>query len=371
MASSKTRGRFSLRGITSTTTLERSLWCAGNRGYYGRLLLPIATACATILCLAVSTRAQQVLSAASTQPEVRRDHTSEPTGFQEPALLREQSSRRWQDPDYLLATTMLSDLREDEQSFTSLQNAVLSARVGEAWFKINPQPAHANLRFAVRIMEMEAQNGGAATAAQRAEAVRILLKIITPLDGLLGKRLLKLQTAVLATPELSGQSVSGPVQNSDRWQQTKQFLDVAESIIAQNPKMAADLAHNIIGLRGSKGIESLFGGREVYAATLASSLFSQLRAADPATAETLFMDAAANARTDFDYSLMFALSEIAFPNVTNQEYEPVPASLQSAALDLLSEAVRRGAGAGATSSFCGTTSIAVRSNSLLRFTANG
>jgi hypothetical protein len=254
----------------------------------------------------------------------------------------------------------LDDLGEDEPVFTPLQNAILSARLGEAWFKVNPEAAHANLYFAVQIMEMNAQNGGAATASQRAEVVRILLKIIMPLDGLLGERLLKLQTAVAEMHELSAQSGSAPVQNSDRWQQTKQLLDVAQPIIGQNPKMAADLARNIIDLRGSKGIESLFGGGEVYAVTLANSLFSQLRAADPATAEALFMDAVANARTDFDYSLMFALSEIAFPSVTNPEYEPVPASLQSAVLDLLSEAVRRGAGAGAAPSFCRTTSIAVR-----------
>ncbi|HXR38244.1 MAG TPA: hypothetical protein VN776_04100 [Terracidiphilus sp.] len=248
----------------------------------------------------------------------------------------------------------------------TLQHAMLSARLGEAWIKVDAGTARHQLRSAVRAMELQAQNGDPGTAAQRAETVRILLKIIMPLDRSLGERLLKLQTttsepAALPNQSVSPQPQSAAAQPQDRWQQTRQFLDAAQSVVNQDPKLAASLASNIIKLRGSKGIESLFGSGRLYGATVAGYWFSTLRSSDPATADRLFMDAVSNARTDYDYSMIFALSEIAFPTVGTPGQEPVPATLQSAVSDLIAEAMLRpSASAADMSRVCGLSSIAAR-----------
>jgi hypothetical protein len=131
--------------------------------------------------------------------------------------------------------------------------------------------------------------------------------------------------------------------------------------VSQDPKLAASLARNIISLRGSKGVEILFDSGKLYGATLAGNLFSQLRSSDPATADRLFMDAVTNARTDYDYSLIFALSEIAFPAVGAPDQQPLPAPLQSAVADLLASAMLRpSTGAGDMATICRLSSIATR-----------
>ncbi len=322
----------------------------------------IAFVFAAFMCLPLCLLAQQTLPADASHARISVENA---------VSARSKRLRVPQDPSFLLATVLLDDLRQDEQLLSPIQNTILSARIGEGWIRVDPDMARNRLRSAVRALELQAQNGDPSMAAQRAEAVRILLKIIVPLDRLLGDRLLKLQALEPTSPptqsvSAAGQSIPALTQSSsapadNRWQQTRQFLDAAQSVIDQDPKLAANLARNIINLRGSKGVEILFGSDRLYGATLARNLFWQLRSADPATADRLFADAVSNARNDFDYSLIFSLSEIAFPTVASPNQQPLPASLQSAVLDLVSDAMMQAGGsvAGGPNS-CGVSSIAAR-----------
>lgn len=321
---------------------------------------PLYTAlvCAEMLCLLLASPAQQLQPAPSDAPRLVAGPTLAITSDKSVAP-KIRPPRPPQDQGFRRAAALTADIREDKPSLAALQDAILSARLGEAWIKVDSENARHWLRAAVRAMELQSQNSEPQTAPQRAEAVRILLKIIMPLDRNLGERLLKLQTTNPAPATPTGQSAS--VQSDDRWQHTRQFLDAAQSVVSQDPKLAASLARNIISLRGSKGVEILFDSGKLYGATLAGNLFSELRSSDPATADRLFMDAVTNARTDYDYSLIFALSEIAFPTVGAPDQQPLPAPLQSAVADLLASAMLRpSTGAGDMATICRLSSIATR-----------
>jgi hypothetical protein len=147
----------------------------------GRGMPLAALICAAKLCPSLASPAQQEPPAPSAEPKPRpwadASHPRPSITADKALTPSTHQTKPSQDQNFLLAAMLTGDVREDEPALATLQHAMLSARLGEAWIKVDAGTARHQLRSAVRAMELQAQNGDPGTAAQRAETVRILLKI--------------------------------------------------------------------------------------------------------------------------------------------------------------------------------------------------
>jgi hypothetical protein len=161
-----------------------------------------------------------------------------------------------------------------------------------------------------------------------------VLKVVMPLDPKLADRVLKL---LPVTPDKPVETEDRQAGDADRLKQMQDLSEAVQSVVRDDPKRAADLGKLFLGMRGGDQVKALSGSLRTRAAAQLNSLFASLRLADPQTANQLFLQGIASARTGYDYAVLFALSEIAFPTVPNATRPPLPAELQTVLLQLVSE----------------------------------
>ena len=253
-------------------------------------------------------------------------------GSPPPAKKPEAASGFW----WQRARALTAELGAEEQWIGHQQTPILQARVGEAWFHADPLLAHRWLERAVSAVEKEPPDETASDNNGRAETARVVLKIVMPLDKRLADRLLKL---IPATPRQVQSSDNS--QNADRAKQVQDLNDAVQSVAHDDPARVAQLGKLLLALRGGDDIKNLLGSLPLRSANQMNGLFSTLRMADQKMADALFLQGVASARSDYDYTILFALSELAFPTIRNPSAPTLPAELQSALLGVIAEGMLR------------------------------
>jgi hypothetical protein len=215
---------------------------------------------------------------------------------------------------------------------------ILRARLGEAWIHTDPVIAQQWMLKAVEAVEKEPPQETADNRKERLDTARIVLKIVMPIDHRLGDRVFKiLPTSV--SPE--GQADAAAVAPADRLKETQDLTEAVQSVVQDDPAQAAQLGKLFLALRGGSNISTLLGSLRTRSANQMGGLFSSLRQADQRAADQLFMEAVASVRKDYDYTILFALSEIAFPTIANPSQATLPVELQEALLQVIAEGILR------------------------------
>src|SRR5262249_10176956 len=156
------------------------------------------------------------------------------------------------------------------------------------------------------------------------------LKIVMPLDKPLSDRLLRLVSEFPSSQVPSG----GVTDTTERTKQVQDLSDTVQSIAHDDPGRVVQLRKMLLALRGGNDIKNLMGSLPLRSASQMSSLFSTLRGADQKVADELFMQGVASVRSDYDYTILFALSELAFPTIQYPSAVTLPVALQQAFLEV-------------------------------------
>jgi hypothetical protein len=227
------------------------------------------------------------------------------------------------------ATSLSAQLLEDDQWTNRFQGAVLYARLGEAWFSVDPKTGQQLLQQAVSTVAGDQAELGAQEREEQLDAARIILKVVMPLDRELGDRLLKIveekSHPVSARPETG---------LAERAQEARDLGDAASAIVNVDPRRAAELGRLLLQMRGTD-MAMLSASLQVRAAGQISGLFASLRLADRETADQLFLQGIASASQDYDYNVLFTLSELAFPTIADPSRQPLPADLKAPLLNVM------------------------------------
>jgi hypothetical protein len=227
------------------------------------------------------------------------------------------------------ATRLSAQLLEDTQWANPFQRAVLQARLGEAWFPVDPHKGKQLLQSAVSVVAGDPPDLAAKERKAQLDSARIVLKVVMPLDRELGDRLLR------AMEEKSrAESARQDPDAGDRTQEARDLGDAARAIIRDDPRRAADLGKLFLQMRGTD-MKMLSGTLQIRAAGQMSGLFASLRLADQEAADQLFLQGIASASQDYDYNVLFTLSELAFPTIADPARQPLPADLQAALLAVM------------------------------------
>ncbi len=206
-----------------------------------------------------------------------------------------------QPPDLWLirSQTITESLVKDAAALTPFDQSVLFARLGEVWWKDNPERARSWMQKAVEGVEYVPNRENAADRSQRLAAARILLSIIAPRDKKLALRLTKVFT-------LDAERAS----SAERSMNADALIEEALAVLDSDPQRAAAL-----------GAASLSAGRP----TLIAALLWKLRSRDPKLADALFRQAVTSVREKYDEDLSFSLMRVAFPTIDEPESKaPTP-----------------------------------------------
>jgi hypothetical protein len=235
------------------------------------------------------------------------------------------------------ARALTAELNAEETWIGPQRQPILQARLGEAWFHSDPTLARHWLERAVSGVEKAPPDETASDHHSRAETARIVLKIVMPLDKPLADRLLKL-VASQPTPQFQS---SGASDNGERAKQVQDLNDTVQSIVRDDPNRVAQLGSLLLALRGGNDIKNLLGSLSIRGGNQISGLFNTLRQSNQKVADDIFMQAVTSVRSDYDYTILFALSELAFPTIHDPSAVAIPPPLQSALLNVLAEGILR------------------------------
>jgi hypothetical protein len=227
------------------------------------------------------------------------------------------------------ATRLSAQLLEDTQWANQFQRAVLQARLGEAWFPVDPHMGKQLLQSAVSVVAGDPSDLAAKERKAQLDSARIVLKVVMPLDRELGDRLLQ-----VVEEQSRAESARSDSDAGDRTQEARDFGDAARAIIRDDPRRAADLGKLFLQMRGTD-MKMLSGSLQIRAAGQMSGLFASLRLADREAADQLFLQGIASASRDYDYNVLFTLGELAFPAIADPARQPLPADLQAALLAVM------------------------------------
>lgn len=207
-----------------------------------------------------------------------------------PGLAQSNARELW----LVRAQNITSDLLKDAADLSSMQRAVLWAKLARRWWREDPKRARTWIANAIDVVEQVPNKETTEEHRQRIETAQVLLTIVTPLDQKLGDQLL-----TLLKPDKSSVNATASA-----------LMDVANSIFEDDPKRAAELA--ALALRTGQPFSI-------------DQLLYRLRAQDPKTADSLFAQALIMAKQEPGGMFTNILTYIAFPAQRGRSADlPVP-----------------------------------------------
>src|SRR5215467_14398756 len=177
-----------------------------------------------------------------------------------------------------------NDLLKDATDLSSLQRAVLWAKLAQRWWREDLKRARTWIANAIEVVEQVPNNETQVEREDRLDTARVLLTILTPLDEKFTKRLM----TVLTPAEKSAE----PNWSSDA------LIDAAVAVVKDDPKRAAEI-----------GAWALRSG----APDNLDQLLFPMRVQDPKLADSLFEQALVVVRQDPRSKLSNSLMYVAFP----------------------------------------------------------
>lgn len=183
--------------------------------------------------------------------------------------------------------TITEDLVKDAASFTPSGRALLWTRLGQQWWRDDPEKARAWILKSIEIVEAIPNRENPAERSLRLATARLLLNIVAPLDQKLSKRVI----AILSEN-------SERVGEAEGRANAEGLVEAAISIVDKDPQRAAEL-----------GATALRIGRP----TQIAWLIFRLRSRDAKLGDALFAQTIEVARQTFDAELINSLSYMIFP----------------------------------------------------------
>jgi len=212
-----------------------------------------------------------------------------------PALAQEKDNTR----ELWLARSqnLTSDLLKDGTDLSSLQRAVLWAKLAQRWWRDDPKRARTWIANAIEVVEQVPNKENPDARQERLETAQVLLAIITPLDQKLSQRLL-----TVLSPDKSTESERGGTAEA--------LITAATKMLEEDPQRAAELAFQALRIGRPCNIDPLFYG---------------LRAREPKLADSLFAQALVSAKQDPGGMFTNILTYVAFPDQRGRSGNiPVP-----------------------------------------------
>lgn len=182
-----------------------------------------------------------------------------------------------------------ADLIKDSADLTPPERALLWARLAQRWWRDDPEQARSWMLKPIEIVEAVPNKENPGERGQRLSTVRLLLKIVAPLDQTLSARLI-----AILTQDAEQEAKAEHAANTDG------LIEAAIFLVEKDPQRAAEL-----------GALALRLGHP----TQITALISRLRAKDPKLADTLFVQALAAIRQNLDRELLNSLTQVAFPDL--------------------------------------------------------
>jgi len=183
--------------------------------------------------------------------------------------------------------TITEDLVKDATGFKPSGRALLWARLGQQWWRDDPERARAWILKSIEVVEAVPNRENPAERNLRLATARMLLNIVAPLDEKSSKRLIG---TLSETAETVGEL--------ERRANAEGLVEAALSIVDTDPRRAAEL-----------GASALRIGRP----TSIAWLVLRLRWKDPKLGDALFSRTIEVARQTFDLELINSLSHSIFP----------------------------------------------------------
>jgi hypothetical protein len=183
--------------------------------------------------------------------------------------------------------TITEDLVKDAASFTPSGRALLWARLGQQWWRDDPEKARVWILKSIEIVEAVPNRENPAERNLRLATARLLLNIVAPLDQKLSKRLI----AILSDD-------AEPLGEAERRANAEGLVEAAISMVDKDPRRAAEL-----------GAIALRIGRPPQL----SWLIFRLRSSDVKMGDALFAQTIEVARQTLDFELINSLSHSIFP----------------------------------------------------------
>lgn len=210
-----------------------------------------------------------------------------------------QKEQKVPNPWSLRAHIVTDSLLNDATTLSSPERPLLLAKLGELWWKDDPEKARAWFERAVSDLAIAPEQEGIPARERRFSMLRSLLGIIASKDKKLGTKLSDLLTSIPDDDRQIG-----------RTENARALLDAALTALETDPRFAVELA-----------IGSLRAGR-TYGYNV---LLLKLRSRDPKLADTLFTEMLVASRTTYDFNLLTALMYAAYPQTVSASLsKPVP-----------------------------------------------
>ncbi|MEJ7623757.1 MAG: hypothetical protein WKF34_07170 [Pyrinomonadaceae bacterium] len=197
---------------------------------------------------------------------------------------------------------------KDTVFLSPLEQAILYARLGAAWWEEKPEEARLWLQKAVRLVETSPNKENPAEKQQRLATARLLLTIVSRVDKSLSDNLVNIVA-------------SGIGAHGENSQTADALIQAALSLVDSNPQRAVELG--TISIR--------FGSSNSFA-----SLVWALQRRSPDFARRLFLSALANARNERSEKWLSLLGYTAFTKGSNSDSD-LPKDLQIELLKLYIE----------------------------------
>lgn len=234
-------------------------------------------------------------------------------------------------PDLWLirAQAITESLVKDAAALTSFDQAILFARLGDAWWKDGPERARSWMQKAVEAVESVPNRENDSERSQRLNAARVLLSIIDPRDKKLSLRLTEVLTS-------EAERASGAARNLN----ADAIVEEALAVLDLDPQRAATL-----------GTASLRVGRP----TIIASLLWKLRARDSKLADALFLQAIGAMRETYDTGFALSLLRVAFPGSAgpgDADIPPPPDPLRTELLQALLAYFQQSLSTNGQAAFC-------------------
>jgi hypothetical protein len=183
--------------------------------------------------------------------------------------------------------TITEDLVKDAASFTPSGRALLWARLGQQWWRDDPEKGRVWVLKSIDTVEAVPNRENPAERNLRLATARLLLNIVAPLDQKSSKRLIAILTD---DAERLGET--------ERRANAEGLVEAAISIVDKDPQRAAEL-----------GAIALRIGRP----TPIAWVILRLRSRDVKLGDALFAQTIEVARQTFDVELINSLSHVIFP----------------------------------------------------------
>ena len=194
------------------------------------------------------------------------------------------------------AQDITSDLLKDGTDLSSMQRAVLWAKLAKYWWREDPKRARIWIANAIDVVEQVPNKETPDERRARLETAQTVYAIVIPLDQNLSKRLL---------------AILGPDKSASDERDGAAFalMNAANAMVEEDPNRAAELGAQALRLGRPSNMDPLLYG---------------LRASNPKLADSLFAQALVLAKQDRGGMFTNILTYIAFPEQRGRPGLPVP-----------------------------------------------